>query len=413
MITLEDARARAAKYAEELPGGNIVVIVPDGTRSGTDFVGAIVKGIYDQVAARATTVTALIALGTHAAMPEEKIYSTFGFTPEEHKAQFPKLEFANHEWRDADKLTKVGHFSREDMLRISGGRFDLSDVRHPDGFPIEVNYRVAEADAIVIVGPVLNHEVVGKSGGNKYFYPGVSGAKGTQFTHWLGACITLPLIIGIERTPVRDAIDFMASFITKPVKRCAALVLDGKKLADLCWGTPEAAHSAAAAQIDRYQAKFVDQQYQTVVAVLSPKYPEIWTGGKGSYKLQGIVADGGSLILYAPHLHSVSASWGEQIEQVGYHCMPYIQAHLDEYLDAGIPLGVLAHVTHVMGVGTYEKGVEKLRVNLSLASQLTPEKCKAINIGYIDPETFDVDSYRGKPDTLVVDDAGEVLYKLR
>lgn len=315
MISLEEARSRAAGHSAELPGGKIVVIVPDATRSGTDYVGAIVKGIYDQVAPRATSFTVLIALGTHAAMPEEKIYATFGFTPEEHKQSFPKLEWANHEWRDADKLTKVGHFTREDMLRISGNRFDLADVRHPDGFAIEVNYRVPDADAVVIVGPVLNHEVVGKSGGNKYFYPGVSGAKGTQFTHWLGACITLPHIIGFQSTPVRDAIDFMASFIKKPVKRCAALVLDGKKLADLCWGTPESAHAAAADQIDQYQTKFVAKPYKTVVAVLSSKYPEIWTGGKGSYKLQGIVADGGSLILYAPHLDSVSASWGSRLSR--------------------------------------------------------------------------------------------------
>lgn len=410
---LEKARAAGKEKGASLPGGKVVLVIPDGTRSGTKYVGAIIKGIYEGIAQKAESVTALIALGTHKAMSEEAIFSTFGFTAEELKT-FPKLQFANHEWQDQSKLRHIATFSREDMLRISGGRFDLSDVGHPDGFPIEVNYRVAEADAVVIIGPVLNHEVVGKSGGNKYFFPGTSGAKGTQFTHWLGACITIPGIIGIERTPVRDAIDFMASHITKPVKRCMALVLDATgELKDLCWGTPEEAHHEAAMKIDQYQTKFVDREYKTVVALLSPKYPEIWTGGKASYKTQGIVAEGGTLLIYAPGLHEVSASWGNFIEKVGYHSLPYIQARLPEYLSENIPLGVLAHVTHVTGVGTYQNGQETLRMKIVLASKLSEERCKAINLGYMDPNTFDLKNYENDPDTLVIQDAGEVLYRLK
>lgn len=163
-LSLEAARITGKEKAATLRGGKVVIVIPDATRSGTKYVGAIIKGIYEGIAAKAESVTALIALGTHKAMAEEAIFKTFGFTPEEMK-QFPKLEFANHEWQDQTKLRTIGTFSREDMLRISGNRFDLSDVREPNGFPIEVNYRVAEGDSVIIVGPVLNHEVVGKSGG--------------------------------------------------------------------------------------------------------------------------------------------------------------------------------------------------------------------------------------------------------
>ncbi len=412
-ISYAEAEALALRHAVELPAGSIVVVVPDSTRSGTDYVGAILRGIYRAVADRATSFTALIALGTHTPMTHEKICATFGFTDEELRTTFPKLVWANHEWKDPAKLTTIGTFTREDMLRISGGKFDLASVRHANGFPIEINHRIPEADAVVIVGPVLNHEVVGKSGGNKYFFPGTSGPKGTQFTHWLGACITIPNIMGIEWTPVRDAIDFMASHITKPVKRCFALVLNGRSLAHLAYGTPEMAHHEAAIRIDEYQTRFVDEPYKTVIAVISKKYPEIWTGGKGSYKLQGIVADGGELILYAPHLTAISAVWGEMIEQVGYHTLPYIQARLDEYLDRGVPLGVLAHVTHVMCTGTYENGVESPGIRISLASQLSREQCERLNLGYLDPDWVDVEGARSEANTLVVDDAGEVLYRLR
>lgn len=412
-LSLEAARNTGKEKAASLRGGKVVIVIPDATRSGTKYVGAIIKGIYEGIQAKAESVTALIALGTHKAMAEEAIFKTFGFTPEEMK-QFPKLEFANHEWQDQTKLRTIGTFSREDMLRISGNRFDLKDVREPDGFPIEVNYRVAEGDSVIIVGPVLNHEVVGKSGGNKYFFPGTSGAKGTQFTHWLGACITIPDIIGIEKTPVREAINFMASHITKPEKRCFALVLNATgELEEICFGTPEEAHHQAAQKIDQFQTKFVDREYKTVVALLSPKYPEIWTGGKASYKTQGIVAEGGTLLIYAPELHDVSASWGNFIEKVGYHSLPYIQARLPEYLDAHIPLGVLAHVTHVTGVGKYENGKETLRMKIVLASKLSKERCEAINLHYMDPASFKLEQYQNDPDTLIIPDAGEVLFRLK
>ena len=181
----------------------------------------------------------------------------------------------------------------------------------------------------------------------------------------------------------------------------------------LCFGTPESAHHEAAELIDQYQTEFVDRSYKTVVAVLSPKYPEIWTGGKASYKTQGIIADDGELLIYAPGITEVSASWGKYIERVGYHSMSYIQAHLPEYLAENIPLGVLAHVTHVTGVGSYENGVEKLRMRLTLASQLSEARCKAINLLYRDPATVDLEAYKQDPDCLVIENAGEVLYKLR
>lgn len=412
-ISVPEVQQQVELFAGELSGKNILLIVPDATRSGGEYVGAAVKGICRATKGRAEKVTVLIALGTHVAMPQEKIYNYLGISADEHQEEFPYLEFANHEWKDPSKLTAIGTLTRDDMLRLSHGKFDFDKVRFSEGVVVDINYRVPLADEVVIIGPVLPHEVVGISGGNKYFFPGVSGPRVTQTTHWLGALETIPNVIGRPRTVVRDAIDFLATMVKVPTKRCLALVVSGKELHDMFWGPPEEAHAKAAARTLEFNARYVDRTYKRVVAVCSPKYPEIWTAGKCSYKLQGIVEDGGELIIYAPHLDKVSASWGAQIESVGYHCLPYIEAHLSEYLDAEVPLGVLAHVTHVMGVGTYENGVEKPRITITMASALTPDKCKHINLNYRDPSTVDLQVYRQEPDTLVVDDAGEVLYLLR
>ena len=73
---------------------------------------------------------------------------------------------------------------------------------------VRLNRAVVEHDVTLVVGPVFPHEVVGFSGGNKYFFPGVSSQEVINVSHWLGALITSAEIIGTRgTTPVRALID--------------------------------------------------------------------------------------------------------------------------------------------------------------------------------------------------------------
>jgi len=77
------------------------------------------------------------------------------------------------------------------------------------------------------------------------------------------------------------------------------------------------------------------------------------------------------------------------------------------------PGGILAHSTHVKGIGTYIDGKETPRINVCLATRIPKEICEQINLDYINPDTIDINDYTGKTDTLVVKDAGEVLFRLK
>ena len=102
-----------------------------------------------------------------------------------------------------------------------------------------------------------------------------------------------------------------------------------------------------------------------------------------------------------------------EIAEIGYHCRDYFVKQWDRFKD--IHWGVLAHSTHLRGVGTYdaETGRERLRVRVTLATGIPPEVCRAANLGYLDPATVDIARYASDPDTLVVPRAGEVLFRLR
>ena len=131
------------------------------------------------------------------------------------------------------------------------------------------------------------------------------------------------------------------------------------------------------------------------------------------YKLEPVVADGGELIIYAPHIHEVCVTHGENIRKVGYHCRDYFLKQWDRFKH--IPWGVLAHCTHVYGLGTFENGVETPRVRVTLATGIPEDVCRQINLGYRDWKTIRVEEYQGREPEgiLYVPKAGEMLYKLK
>jgi len=192
-----------------------------------------------------------------------------------------------------------------------------------------------------------------------------------------------------------------------------SLVVKGTDLAGLYVGSPEDAWEAASDLSDQLHIVYTDRSYHTVLSRAPEMYDELWTGGKCMYKLEPVVADGGDLIIYAPHISQVSEMHGAIIEKIGYHVRDYFVKQPDRFTD--IPGGVMAHSTHVKGIGKYEDGVETPRVNVILATGISEETCAKINLGYRDPETITIEDYMDKEDegVLYVPKAGEMLYRLK
>jgi len=142
-------------------------------------------------------------------------------------------------------------------------------------------------------------------------------------------------------------------------------------------------------------------------------YDELWTAAKAMYKLEPAVAIGGEVVIYAPHLEVVSHVHGRYIYEIGYHTLPYFLRDWDRFRH--IPLGVLAHSTHVRGSGVLENGTEKPNVRVTLASRVPPEDCARLNLGYLDPAAVDPSEWQDREDegVLYVPRAGEILYRMR
>ena len=161
----------------------------------------------------------------------------------------------------------------------------------------------------------------------------------------------------------------------------------------------------------RHTSNISTAPVRRVLSVIPARYPDLWTGAKGFYKVEPVVADGGEVVLYAPHITEIAAVHPRLME-IGYHCRDFFLAHWDRYRD--VPLGELAHSTHLFGAGTYDRATgEHQRVHVTLATGIPEAVVRRANLGYLAPDAVDLEGWLADPDALVVPDAGEVLYRLR
>lgn len=383
-------------------GRKVLVVIPDATRSCP--LGMMFR-LVQEAAAEAAQLDVMVALGTHPPMTMEQIYARVEITEAEHHSKYARTRFFNHEWNNPEALFEVGRLSRADVRELTDGLFEM-DVG------VSINRMVQNYGLLLILGPVFPHEVVGFSGGNKYLFPGIAGEEILNFFHWLGAVITNPMIIGSKWTPVRKVVDRAAALL-KMERKALCMVVKGHELAGLYAGTPEGAWEAASDLSRQVHIEFKDKPFHTVLSCAPKMYDDLWVGAKCMYKLEPVVADGGTLIIYAPHITEVSVSHGKLIEELGYHTRDYFLKQWDRF--KGYPWGVLAHSTHVRGIGSYENGVEKGRVNVVLATGIPEAICRKINMGWMDHRTINMADYanREHEGVLLVPKAGEILYRLK
>ena len=384
----------------------VLTLIPDHTRSlPLPFLfRALVEILRD-----AQTLDFLVALGTHPPLSEDRLCRLVGISAAERRTTFRRVGLHNHDWNDPSALTPLGWIAQELIRQMAGKRWHPSLGGDAEVF---VNRLLLAYDHILIVGPTFPHEVVGYSGGAKYIVPGVSGPQMINTTHWLGALSGVVGTIGIKDTPVRALVNAAASKLPTPVT-LVGMVAEEHDLAGLFIGDLLSAWSAAADLSARRHIRWCDRSYTRVLSCPMPMYDELWTAAKAMYKLEPVLAEGGELVIYAPHLDTVSRTHGKYIYEAGYHTLPFILENWERFRD--FPLAVLAHSTHVRGSGRMENGVERPAVRVTLASRISREDCARLNLGYLDPDEIRPEEWtnREADGILCVPKAGEILYRVK
>jgi nickel-dependent lactate racemase len=404
-LTREETRAVIAEALDSagLDGKRVLVLIPDGTR--TMPMPQMFDHFAELLRPRVKALDYLVALGTHAAMNDTHLSKLVGRPVV--NGMVGETHVFNHRWDIPETFILLGTIPANEISKITNGLLS-ADV------PVTLNKLILDYDHILICGPVFPHEVVGFSGGNKYLFPGIAGAEIINFTHWLGAVITNYEVIGSGYTPVRAVIDRGAALMPKP-RSCFALVVTYAGLSGIYYGSPEEAWQAASELSAQKHIRYIEEPYKRVLSVMPELYDDIWTAAKGMYKMEPAVTDGGEIVIYAPHITEVSYTHGKIIDEVGYHCRDYFMKQWDRFKN--YPGGVLAHSTHVKGLGTYDAatGIERPRINVTLATGIPEEHCRRINLGYMDPASVKMEEWQGREreGIVVIPRAGEILYRLK
>lgn len=406
------SQALKEAFPESARGERVLVLVPDTTRDVP--LARLVPMALDALAG-ARGIQVMVALGTHPPMSPHAARQWLGLAGDDGSGparRWPPVTVTNHEWANPSALAPIGTISAQRLVELAGPFWHSS---LGGDLVVRANRAALSADRVVIIGPTLPHEVAGFSGGAKYLFPGISGPEMIDVMHWLAALAGVLGTIGIAQTPVRALIDQAAALLPTPVDLVALVTGEGGQggtvLNAVFAGEAKAAWAASVPRAAQLHTKTVPHPYPRVISCPKPIYGELWTAGKAMYKLEPAVADGGELVIYAPHLNVVSATHGRDLFQVGYHVLEYFLGQWDQF--SAYPLAVLAHSTHVKGAGTYDvaSGAEVPRVTVKLATGIPPEDCARLNLGYEDPEVVAAELASPAQSTLVAEHAGEVLYR--
>ena len=380
-------RAIAQKGAHGWDGQRLLLVLPDLTRSGEKYVGQIVRKILHLIGGNAAKIDIMIALGTHEALNDTQLEKLLGISTADRLRDHPSLHIFNHNGEKQEGLIHLGDIPESIVGRLTKGLFKQT-------VPVNVNRVVAGYDHVMTIGPVLPHEVVGVSGGWKYWFPGISETgKGSflAFFHWLGAVISIAKTIGVKNTPQRALVNMAGklvpvetSIFTFVPKKDAA----GKDVATgLYYGTMTQAWEAAADLTKEVHVTYLNRPYKKIIAIVPPNLDRLWEVGKAAYKSENVVADGGEIVIYGHHVKAVhkNPTFDGAIRRIGYHNVKYFLGRWDQFKEEH--WGILAHLVHVRGLGESEGGTEGCRTQVTLATGLPRSEVEGqLRLSYRDPD---------------------------
>jgi nickel-dependent lactate racemase len=393
----------------------VLLIHPDYTR--TDFSDKLVPLIYQELKSKGMEkIDSLNAGGTHREMTEIEIREKLGLS-----SQINFNHFYNHEYNNHGQLATVREISSSFVEEKTNGELSQS-------IPVVVNKLITEDyDLIIALSGTLPHEAAGYAGGLKVFFPGISGPEVIDLLHWAAVLIGIPRIIGTVDNPAREVINKGSSYIFSKIKAPTIsfnmVFEEGEKevipkgiYTGMGYEGFIETYQKAAKASSRLNIIYIDQPLKFAVQVIGKSYDEIWTAGKGSYKLQspGVMAKGGEIIIYAPHINCFHSRWKMNLalKQIGYHCKGYVKRYLK--LNPEFSKNIAAHVINVRGAGNFDvnSGKEEFNFKITLATGISKDICESVGLGYRNPDSIHREDFI-RPGKLWIENGGKYLYKIK
>ncbi|AWB66100.1 D-mannonate epimerase [Saccharobesus litoralis] len=316
----------------------VLLLPPDLTRFHSK-AGFITQHLYQQLKDQCE-IQIMPALGTHDPMTDKELDMMFG-------TDIPKSCFKPHFWRKDVK--KVGQISSERMLALSEGKLNYT-------MDVGVNKLLLDEDwdAIVSIGQIVPHEVIGMANYTKNILIGVGGEDTIHKSHFLGAAYGMERIMGRILTPVRQALNegfdqYLAHLPIDFIFTVLGKHQDELALKGVFCGNSYATYEQASLLSQQQNLNLLDKPIKKAVVYLDPtEFKTTWLGNKSIYRTRMAIADGGELIVLAPGLKRFGEdiSIDGLIRKFGYRTTDETLAAIDNNPDLKDNLSAAAHLIH-------------------------------------------------------------------
>lgn len=316
----------------------VLLVPPDLTRWHS-WSGPLVSHLHRRLEGSAS-VEILPAIGTHVPMTADEIRRMY--------PGIPLDRFRVHDWRN--DLVRLGEVPGSVIHDLSEGKLD-------DPIPIEINRLLVEGkwDAIISIGQLVPHEVIGIANHAKNIFVGTGGRDTIHRTHFLGAVHGMERIMGEARTPVRAVLEYASKHFAADLPIRYLLTVRGKNeqgalvTRGLFAGDDDACFFRGAALAREVNLDRLDRPITKAVVFLDhEEFKSTWLGNKAIYRTRMAMKTGGELVVLAPgvHLFGEDATIDQLIRRFGYRGTPATLAAVKEHRDLADNLSAAAHLIH-------------------------------------------------------------------
>ncbi|MFO0947103.1 MAG: lactate racemase domain-containing protein [Planctomycetota bacterium] len=323
----------------------VLIVPPDITRfhSGS---GPLVCHLYRRMQS-ASEVEIMPAIGTHVPMTAEELDRMYPGIPHD--------RFRVHDWRH--DLVRLGEVPGSVIAELSEGKLDYP-------IPIEINRLLLEGkwDAIISVGQLVPHEVIGIANHAKNIFVGTGGRDTIPEPISWAPVFGMERIMGEARTPVRAVLDYASQHFAAALPIRYLLTVRGKNEAGrlvtrgLFAGDDEACFLRGAELSRQVNLDELDRPIGKAIVFLDPdEFKSTWLGNKAVYRTRMAMKTGGELVVLAPgvHMFGEDAKIDELIRQFGYRGTPTTLKAVSENQELRENLSAAAHLIHGSSEGRF------------------------------------------------------------
>lgn len=339
-----------------------------------------------------------------------------------------------HELANKDPTPFVVHNWREDVVTIGHVPADMvSEATYgmvSEPWPAQLNKLVWEKrkmrtqgvdnstptptttpnPLVLSVGQVVPHEVLGMANFNKNLFVGVGGVESINLSHFIGAVHGIEKLMGRGRNPLRSILNYASDhYLRDNLDLWYILTVMGTnditgkvEMKGLYIGNDVQCYDMACNLSLKVNFNLLDRPPKKMVVYLNEEYQSTWLGNKSIYRTRMAIADGGELIVLAPHVRTFGEDGhiDKVIRDVGYAGTPTIMEAMKKNDELKNNLSAVAHLIH---------GSSEGRFSITYCpGKLTQKEIESVGFQYADlnkaNERYDIHSLKDGWNTEINED---------